>query len=383
MMKVGTGWSDEPDSAVAATEALDMAVARLDGQAPQAALVYAAVDQDLQQVTGTLRARFPDLLIAGCTTDGEIAGGEGFLEDSLVIMAFASDTLDFAVGIGQGAIGDPAQATADAVAMARAGSSKDPSLCIAMLEGLGTNIHDLAGGLQKAIGAGVPVVGGAAGDQLRFEGTQQLCNDVVTSDAVVVLTIHGPLSISSGVATGYTPLGQPHTLTKADGAVVHQIDNRPAADLYADYLQQPSIFYPLAVRDESRKSLVLSSPLNFDAETGALHLVNPVAEGSIVQLATASRQEIVDAASNAVGQAAAGFDGKPVDAALLFSCAGRRATLGTRTVEEYDSVRAIVGEDVPTIGFYCYGELGPEVAGGPSLTHTNAFVAVFLSAAEA
>ncbi|WP_340424589.1 FIST signal transduction protein [Yoonia sp. GPGPB17] len=205
----------------------------------------------------------------------------------------------------------------------------------------------------------------------------------MTSDAVVLLTLHGSVKVSVGLATGYTPLGQPHKVTKAEGAVVHQIDNRPAADLYADYLQQPSIFYPLAVQDETRKSLVLSSPLNFDADTGALHLVNPVAQDSVVQLSTASRQEIVDAARNAVGQAAAGMQGNTVDAALLYSCAGRRATLGTRTVEEYESVRTIIGQDVPTVGFYCYGEIGPETVDGPSLTHTNAFVAVFLSASGA
>ncbi|KQB97100.1 hypothetical protein AL073_08540 [Loktanella sp. 1ANDIMAR09] len=383
MLKVATGWSDDPESTTAVQEALDMAVSILDGHVPKAALVYAAVDQDLSVIGTTLRTRYPDILVAGGTTDGEIAGGEGFLEDSLVIMLFASDSLEFSVGIGRNAIAEPAQSTADAVAMARAGSDMDINLGIAMLEGLGTNIHDLVGGLQNALGAGVPIVGGAAADQLRFQGTRQICNDIVTSDAVVILTVHGSVKVSVGVATGYTPLGQPHLVTKAEGAVVHQIDNRPAAELYADYLQQPSIFYPLAVQDETRRSLVLSSPLNFDAETGALHLVNPVAQGSVVQLSTASRQEIIDAARNAVGQAAAGMKDTPVDAALLFSCAGRRATLGTRTREEYDNVCTIIGQDVPIAGFYCYGEIGPEKAGGPSLTHTNAFVAVFLSAATA
>ncbi|MEJ8562096.1 FIST N-terminal domain-containing protein [Yoonia sp. GPGPB17] len=162
MLKVGTGWSDDPDSAIAAKEALDMAVSALDGHAPKAALVYAAIDQDLALVGQAMRADYPELLIAGGTTDGEIAGGEGFLEDSIVIMLFASDTLDFSVGIGHNAIAEPAQSTADAVAMARAGSDKDICLGIAMLEGLGTNIHHLVGGLQTALGSNVPVVGGAA-----------------------------------------------------------------------------------------------------------------------------------------------------------------------------------------------------------------------------
>ncbi|WP_106746235.1 FIST signal transduction protein [Yoonia maritima] len=378
MLKVVIGWSDEPDTGEATKFALDMAVASLDGQSAQAAMVYAGVDFDLDVVAKEINARFPELLVVGCTTDGEIAGGEGFLEDSLVITLFASDSIQFTVGIGRNAIADPLTAAKDAVAMAQSSSEIAPSLCISLLEGLGTNIHHLVEGIRSAVGADVPVVGGAAGDQLRFEGTRQMCGDVVTSDAVVVLMLHGPLVISTGVSTGYTPLGQSHPVTKADGPVVHQIDHRPAADLYADYLQQPSIFYPLAVQDETRQSLVLSSPLNFDADTGAIHMVNPVAQDSMVQLATASREEIVDAARNSVGQAFAGFGEGKVDAALLFSCAGRRATLGTRTGEEYAAIKNVIGENVPTAGFYCYGEIAPDFNGGQPLTHTNAFVAVLL-----
>jgi len=378
MLKVAIGWSDEPETAQTAHAALDMAAKSLDGFTPQAALVYASIDLDLDVISQCLRARYPDIVIAGCTTDGEIAGGTGFLEDSLVITLLASDSLNFTVGMGTDAIANPQGAAAAAVKAACDGISDAPALCISLLEGLGTNIHHLVGGLQDALGAEVPIIGGAAGDQLRFQGTRQICNDVVTRDAVVVLLLHGPLRVSTGVSTGYSPLGKHHVVTKAEGAVVYEIDHRPAADLYADYLQQPSIFYPLAVQDQSRKSLVLSSPLNFDVQTGALHLVNPVAENSHVQLATASRDEIVDAARNAVGQAFAGFKGGKVDAALLFSCAGRRATLGTRTGEEYAAIRNVIGEDVPTSGFYCYGEIGPDTSNGPSLTHTNAFIAVLL-----
>ncbi|UWP93891.1 FIST C-terminal domain-containing protein (plasmid) [Aliiroseovarius crassostreae] len=382
MFKVGTGWSDDPDTKLSAEDALTSAVNALDGQTPRAALVYAAVDMDLAVAAQVLRDRFPDILIAGCSTDGEIASGEGFIEDSLVITLFASDSIRFAVGCGSGAIADPKGATKAAVDMAQAGEDGPPALTVALLEGLGTNIHHLLDGLRDATGPDAMIVGGAAGDQLRFEGTKQLCNDQVMSDGVVVLMVFGALNVSTGVSTGYVPLGQPHKVTKADGPVVHCIDDRPAADLYAEYLQQPSVFFPLAVKDESRKSLVLSSPLNFDAETGALHLVNPVAEGSTVQIATASRQEIIDAARNAAGQAVAGFDGGRIDAALLFSCGGRRATLGTRTREEYDGIREIVGHDVPTAGFYCYGEISPDTPGGPPLTHTNAFVAVFIGEKE-
>lgn len=379
MLKIGTGWSEDSDTSDAVREALDLATQQLDGKPAKAALVFAAIDMDLGVLTSVLAEALPGVPVAGCTTDGEVAGPEGFLEDSVVITLFASDTVEFTVGLGHGAIANPSQATADAVAMARQASDIDPALCIALPEGLGTNIHHLLDGLRAQLGGDFPIVGGAAGDQLRFQGTKQFINSQIVNDAMVIMMMHGPVIYSCGVATGYSPLGDRHVVTKAEGATVHEIDDRPAADLYADYLQQPSIFYPLAVYKDERKSFVLSSPLNFDADSGALHLVNPVEQSASVQLATATRDEIVDAARTAVQDAYAGFpEGRTPDAALFFSCAGRRATLGTRTAEEYQSIKDIVGADVPTSGFYTYGEIGPDQPQGTSVTHTNAFLAVLL-----
>ncbi|WP_375280819.1 FIST signal transduction protein [Pseudooctadecabacter sp.] len=383
MLKIGTGWSEDSDTAEATQDALKLAQDQLGGQPAKAAMVFAGIDMDLEVLTRELAEALPGVPVAGCTTDGEVAGPEGFLEDSVVITLFASDAVDFTVGMGAGATGTPAQATADAVNMAKAASDKAPALCIALPEGLGTNIHHLLNGLRDQLGEDFPIVGGAAGDQLRFQGTKQFMNQTIVNDAMVVLMMHGPVIYSCGVATGYEPLGNRHTITKAEGATVYEIDDRPAADLYADYLQQPSIFYPLAVYEEKRQSFVLSSPLNFDEETGAIQLVNPVENAARVQLATATRDEIVDAARTAVQSAYAGFpSNRTPDLALFFSCAGRRATLGTRTAEEYESIADIVGEDIPTSGFYTYGEIGPDQPQGRSVTHTNAFLAVLLGTQE-
>ena len=43
----------------------------------------------------------------------------------------------------------------------------------------------------------------------------------------------------------------------------------------------------------------------------------------------------------------------------MFSCVGRKLVLGRRTQEEVAAVKEVLGEDVPLIGFYTYGEIGP------------------------
>lgn len=378
MLRIVTGHSEDPDTDIATLEALDNALERLDGIAPRGALVFAAIDTDLPVLAAILRDRLPGVPVSGCTTDGELSGPQGFLEDSIVITLIASDSVEVSVGFGRGAASDPARATADAVAMAKAGATQEPALCIATPEGIGTNIHHILDGLRAVLGTDFPVVGGAAGDQLRFTQTSQICNEAILNDAVVVMLLCGPLVVSCGVATGYTPLGSRHMVTRAEGAEILEIGGRPAIELYDDYVQSHSVHFPLAVHVPERGGYVLSTPQRFDRETGAIHLVNPIPADSAVQIATASRDEILAAARAAGAQAMAGFPGGKPEAALVFSCAGRRAVLGTRTNEEYRCLTEIIGTEIPTTGFYTYGEISPGGPGGRSLTHTNALVAVLL-----
>jgi hypothetical protein len=52
--------------------------------------------------------------------------------------------------------------------------------------------------------------------------------------------------------------------------------------------------------------------------------------------------------------------------AMAVSCVGRRLVLGARTEEELESVVDAIGNSVPLIGFYSYGEIAP-VGGDPAM----------------
>jgi len=381
MLKVATGASEESDTVEAVEEALEIALEGMNGVKPKAGLAFVGIDVDINTLVKAFANALPGVELAGCTTDGEVAGPEGFLEDSVVITLFGSDDIDFTVGIGHGATADPRAATATAVADAKSKTEKASAFCVALPEGIGPDISEIVGGLRAALGEDFPIVGGASGDQLRFRGTRQFCNTDVTSDSVVVLIMSGPLVYSCGMSTGYTALGNRHKVTKAAGSTIHEIDGKPAIQLYKDYIQGQSVHFPLAVHSPEREGFLLSSPQAFDEESGAITFVNPIGMDEEVQLATASRDEIVAAARTAVESAFEGFTNDKPDAALFFSCAGRRAALGTRTKEEYESFEAIIGDAFPTAGFYTYGEIGPAGHQGKALQHTNAFLAVLLGSA--
>ena len=76
-------------------------------------------------------------------------------------------------------------------------------------------------------------------------------------------------------------------------------------------------------------------------------------------LTIASRSDIINGAKEAAEQAKRSLAGATPQAIIMFSCVGRKLVLGRRTQEEIDVVRNCLGNDVPVIGFYTYGEIGP------------------------
>ncbi len=88
-------------------------------------------------------------------------------------------------------------------------------------------------------------------------------------------------------------------------------------------------------------------------------LAGSIPVGSAITLTTATRRDIIDEAKHAAEQAVESLCGSNPELIFMFSCVGRKLVLGRRTQDEVDAVKKIFGYDVPLIGFYTYGEIGP------------------------
>ncbi len=382
MFKMGVGHSDELNVDACIAEVLSQSVDGLNGAEPRGGLLFAAHDMDHKQLLSGICKAYPGLELAGCTTGGEISSVMGFQEDSVTLALFASDVVDFAAGIGVNASRDAMAACQEAVAQARTKSAQDPVLCITMPDGLTFNAADAVRGLKEALGEQVIVLGGTAGDQMEMKATYQFCGDQVHQDAVPVLLFSGPLVCSAGVASGWKPLGETAKITKAEGNIVYEIDGKPAIEFYRHYFGpnvRPTSESPLAVFDEDGESFYLRAFFFHDEEAGTITFAGEVPEGATVRLASASREGVLEGTAKSLAQALDGYRGDSApEAALLFSCAGRKVILGTRVGEELDIVRSQVDADLPLCGFYCYGEIGPVGRTRNSQFHNQTFVSVML-----
>lgn len=376
--------SEDIDAKGVLDELLEQCRADLGDRVPQAGILFCSIDLEHDQLVRGIDNAWPGIALIGCTTDGEFSSRVGFRDDSAALILLGSDSVEITAGLGRDVSKDIAAACSQAVAMARAKTTKSPALCITLPESLTTSAQQIVESLRQNLDSSVPVLGATAGDAFRLTGTRQFCRQEVCSDSVPVLLFSGPLIYSVAVASGWKPMGEPGLVTRSDVTLVHEIDGCPAIDFYRQRLgaqASPGPENPLAILDESGAVACLRATAELQLRTsGAINYLGDVREGTMVQITVADRSAILEGARESIRKAFAEYPhGKTPGAVLIFSCAARKLLLGTHTGEEIGIVQSVIGPQVPVCGFYGYGEIGPLGMKDPtSKFHNETFVSLIL-----
>lgn len=384
MFKAGVGHSDDIDSSDAADEVIAQVRTALDGVSPTAGLLFCSINNDHKKIITRINDTFPGIELIGCTSDGEVSSAGAFSEESVTFIAFASDTITIKAALGRNVSKDGDKSAKMAVESAMAALGETPKLAIALSESYMTNGAGFVRGLSSALGDGTPVVGGFSTDQLRLKDTRQFYKNEVLTDCAPLLVFGGPLLVSSGLDSGYEPIGKEGVITAAEGNIVRQIDMKPASEFYKRYLgdsvgdQAEYADYPLMVRENDEAEHYIRSAVSMNAAEGSMLFLSEMRVGARVRISEASRDMLIEGTRKSVLRAYESYPGKEPTAALLFSCACRKRLLGTRTKEELEIVKSIVSDSLSICGFYTYGEIGPVSVGGRALFHNDSFVTVLI-----
>lgn len=379
MFKVAIGHSVDPDTESAVQEVLAQCGQALDGATPQAGIVFAAIDFDHPLLLDRIMEALPEIELIGCTTDGELSSVQEFQQDSLVLILFSSDRVQFCTGLGRSVSQDPLTAAQQAVRSVQRDDKTDPRLCIALPESLTVSSPKVVESLQQVLGAEFPIYGGFAGDRTEFQRTYQFFGREVCTDALPILMMHGDLCFSHGVAHGWTPIGRKGELTHVSGNRIYEIDHQPALNFYDYYMPGllPSTEFPLAIFEPEQDRFYLRVAIGYDRPTGALQALVDWPQTGTVQIAQASQDAILQGSRDSFQDALACYPGDHPEAALVFTCCVRRNLLGTRTKDEYRLIQLQM-DDLPIAGFYTYGEIAPLLTGGPARSHHATFVTLLL-----
>ena len=314
----------------------------------------------------------PQSHVIGCSTAGEIHGSE-VSDNSLVVAAVRFERTR--TQTAQAAVLSPEDSHAAGVAIAA--QLKRPSLrgVLVLSDGLHVNGSELVKGLNDTLGGAVVVTGGLAGDGTRFNQTWVLRERVPTSRYVTAVGFYGEhVRIGHGSKGGWDKFGPERLVTKSNGNILHELDGRPALQLYKEYLGNradglpaTALLFPLALRTapSDEKSLV-RTVLAVNEATQSMTFAGDIPEGTFAQLMRANLDRLIQGASDAATQTGNGgllSHSGPSVLSVAISCVGRRLVLGERTEEETEAALDILPQGCRQVGFYSYGEISPYAAG--------------------
>ncbi len=383
MLTMAVGHSDDVDPQVAIAQAIARCRASIGARKPQAALLFAAFDSYDPSIVHAVRDAFPGVDVAGCTSAAEITSSGGYLEDSVVLAVFASDDLDITVGIGLDLANDLEGSCAVAVSQALDRVTRDPSVCIALMNGFSADPQRTLDAITDRLPDGIVVVGGtsARSDFGVVTPTFQFCNDSVAEDGVAILLFSGPITHAVAVGTGFKPIGPMGEVTGSGFGGIQEIDGRRAIEFLAPYLDAtgPATYgNPLAITEPGLSEPYLRAIQGSDLDSGSVAIAGSIPVGSRVQLTTAGTDEILAGTKAALHRAGEDFGAPGPEAVLIFSCAVRKFVLGSRTRVEAELASAALKPSVPFVGMYCFGEVGPIAGAANSRFLNETFVTLFL-----
>lgn len=361
------------DAKEAGIAAASEALRGLNDATAQILFVFSSALYDQEAMLSGVKQAAGNTRIVGASTAGEIGPNGPIDGHSVTVMAISSKDLQFSIGVAEGLKDRPRETGKEAASQMSDGfDGKKPSLAFMFADGLSGNSSAGLRGILEVLGTNFPVIGGSAGDDAQYKKTYQYVDGRVLSDSIVVIGLSGEFKFSLGVKHGWTPIGSPKTVTRAEGAIVYEIDGAPAYDVYKDYfgdevakqlssgpLASLAVSYPLGIVTENEGEYLLRAPF-FSQPDGSIVCGGEVPQGSQVQIMLGDREGAIHAARFAGERAIEELGGKP-DLCLIFSCHVRDKLFGgmARTADEISAVRGEIGVDTPVAGFYTYAEQAP------------------------
>lgn len=219
----------------------EAAVAEFHAQVAQpgmaAVVFFCSPAYDREALAAALRRHFPDVLVVGCTTAGEI-GPLGYTKHSLAGASLAAgsftveadlltDLANFEISAGR----DFAKAVAGRLDER---STEAKRFAMLLIDGLSLREEPVTHALQEGLGS-IPLFGGSAGDALDFHRTQVFHGGQFHDDAAVLLVVASRPPFRLLRTQHFVPGVERLVVTEVDAAqrIVKEINGRPAVDEYS------------------------------------------------------------------------------------------------------------------------------------------------------
>lgn len=369
MLKANVGSSMSNNAKVAGKEAAAKAKVGLDEI--KMAFVYGSCDYDIKEMISGISEELPNIPLIGNTSFTGIITPEGFVgSDNGFVGVMALSDPNMEVGIASIKRGDSPIEDGKTIALeAMKAANKTCGPKYFYMAASPAEEEFYLKGISSVIGR-VPFFGGSAADNSIAGNWKLYTNDSEFADGVIVAFFYSDLPITNLFTGTYRETDDFGVITKVNGnRTLVEIDGVPATKKYAEWtgvdmeavtggnLLVTTITSPLGVKDRLGDLIAIRHPMNGN-EDFSMAIGNNLAEKTCVIRMEATVDELISSTGETLKELIEKVDG-PIAAFHLVHCGGRRAGIGDRINEVYDSIKAVAG-DIPFIVEFTFGEYGYE-----------------------
>lgn len=201
-------------------------------------------------------------------------------------------------------------------------------------------------------------------------GKQAQIADRLTEGGVSGVLFGEDVRVVTGLSQGCSPVGDIHEVTKADENIIAELDGRPALDVFREdigevlsrNLERVSGYIhaalPIAGDESSDNSgdYLVRNIVGIDPGNKLVAIGERISAGDRVMFVRRDGPAAAEDLDRMLADVTARAEGTP-KAALYYSCVARGPNLFGPDSDEMKAVQAVLGEDVPLVGFFANGEI--------------------------
>ncbi len=286
-------------------------------------LVFGSTEclKNTQHIT-KIRQIYPNALISGCSTAGEIFDVT-LSNNSLSVTAIHFEHTQLRTTHIK--ISNPEDSFHYGQKLAQAIPHKGLRHAFVLSDGLNMNGNELVSGLTKQFPSNVSITGGLSGDAGRFEETLVLWQDKAQPLCATLIGLYG-----KELKVGFSSLGNwgsfepEHPDTHTNNSSLYEMDGKSALALYKSHLGRHTDYLP--------DTEGIESPVDWRTASDAL-----TATKASTQITTEPIAEL----------------------AILISCVKQKIILKQKIEKKITGIRKMLGPQPTFTGFYSYGEISP------------------------
>jgi hypothetical protein len=377
--KAGVGMSQHHNPSIAGREAAEQALEKAGVNRPDFVFMFATVGYDQHSLLRAVRVATGDAPLTGCSGEGTINGDDADESNfSVVVTAISSEELQWTNGLAAGLKADPRAVGKRVAKELLPHLSSDTIGLFVFPEGRAENFDHFFAGLEENLPSDqfLPLWGGGAGNDLKLgKPTYQYCDDEVITDGVSYALLSGEAHTAWAISHSVIPIGGERIVTRSKGNVIYEIDGKPATDVFKEYLPEDAL---AANRDWVRYGISLA--LSFKAPSymkdeeyvvrgvpqlsltdGSITVQTEVEEGTSIWFSSRDKEKITTGFDRMATQIEEQLAGEKPELVFQFECV-TRGKLMFREQEKLQLLRQFrqsLDAEVPWVGFYTIGEIGP------------------------